>query len=256
MKSPESLPITIRHHPRARRMILRLASDGKSLELTLPKRTSEKAGRSFVASQWAWVARQLAKHTAREVVELKPDVTITLFGQDCLLTHDPTQKGISYQTQNETPTEREALVPAQAGSEAATAVGFGEGSPTKLILGRDIAAFPRRVEDWIKKEARRRYGQMAVDLAAQIGERPAAVTLRDTKSRWGSCSKSRRISLSWRLAFAPAEVARYVIVHEVAHLKHFDHSPAFWATVAMLDPHWESSRDWLRAHGKTLHDVG
>lgn len=244
---PESLPITIRRHARARRMILRLASDGKSLELTLPKRTSEKAGRSFVASQWAWVARQLAKHTAREVVELKPDVTITLFGQDCLLVHDPAQRGVHYRTSFDTPTEQ---------GEAATAVGFGEGSPTKLILGRDANAFPRRVEDWIKKEARRRYGQMAVDLAAQIGERPAAVTMRDTKSRWGSCSKSRRISLSWRLAFAPTEVARYVVVHEVAHLKHFDHSPAFWAAVAMLDPHWESSRDWLRAHGKTLHDVG
>jgi hypothetical protein len=240
------MPIKILRHARARRMILRLASDGASLELTLPKRVSEKTGMAFVAEQQAWIARQISKHSARETTPLLPEVSVLLFGQECVLKHEPEHKGISYLTRYEAPTEQ---------SEAQS-VGFGENSPTMLVLGRDASTFPRRVEEWIKKEARLRFSEIAVEVAAQIGQRPSSVTLRDTKSRWGSCSKRRSISLSWRLAFAPAEVARYVIVHEVAHLAHFDHSPAFWKVVEQLDPNWRKSRDWLKAFGKKLHDYG
>lgn len=219
------LPIIIRRHPGARRMTLRLSPDGSEIRLTLPKRVSEKSGMAFVAQQQEWIERQIKQQASREVIPFAPGAVLPLFGQDCRLIHLPTQRGVLYR-------------------------------PDLLQLGGEEGYFVRRVEDWIKREARHRFAEMTVEIAASIGQRPASVTLRDTKSRWGSCSKRRSISLSWRLAFAPAEVARYVIVHEVAHLAHFDHSPAFWRVVNQLDPDWEKARDWLRIFGKTLHDYG
>lgn len=219
------LPIVIRRHPKALRMTLRLSPDGSEIRLTLPKRIAEKTGMAFVAQHQEWIDRQIKIHAARKNIPFKPGVTLPLFGRECELQHDPEQRGVLY---------RHGV----------------------LSLGGERKHFARRVEDWIKKEARRRFGELTVKLAAEIGQRPSSVTLRDTKSRWGSCSKRRGISLSWRLAFAPAAVARYVIVHEVAHLARFDHSPAFWRKVEELDPQWEKSRDWLREHGKQLHDYG
>lgn len=206
-------------------MILRLSSCGKELQLTLPKRSSEKAGMAFVNSQSAWILRQRAKFLSQHTFPLEPEAIIPLFGKDCLLRHETALRGAAY-----------------TGDE--------------LRLGGDVAYFSRRVQDWIKAEAKQRFGALALELASQLGQRPAAVTLRDTQSRWGSCSKARRISLSWRLAFAPEAVAYYVIAHEVVHLQHFDHSPAFWQTVAQLYPDWKSARDWLKRHGKMLHRYG
>lgn len=219
------IPIIIRRHPRARRMILRFSHDGRALHLTLSKNTTDKAGLAFVQSQKDWIALQRRQFRDRVRIAFAPDAIIPLFGRDCRLMHLKTDRGVRY-------------------------VG------SSLRVSGDERHFSRRVQDWIKAEARMRFSEIATELATELGVRVAAVTVRDTKTRWGSCSKSRRISLSWRLAFAPEEVARYVIAHEVAHIKHFDHSPAFWRMVAKLDPNWEASRDWLSHHGKTLHDFG
>jgi predicted metal-dependent hydrolase len=81
----------------------------------------------------------------------------------------------------------------------------------------------------------------------------AGLSLRDTRGRWGSCTHKGAIMLSWRLIMAPAPVLRYVAAHEVAHLAHFDHSPAYWRTVDQLFPGWERQRDWLKANGSELH---
>jgi predicted metal-dependent hydrolase len=85
--------------------------------------------------------------------------------------------------------------------------------------------------------------------AAALGRQPRALSLRDTRSRWGSCTHDGRLMFSWRLAMAPPEVLDYVAAHEVAHLAHMDHSPAFWAATARLMPDYARHRAWLRAHG-------
>jgi predicted metal-dependent hydrolase len=89
--------------------------------------------------------------------------------------------------------------------------------------------------------------------AERIGHRFRAITLRDTRSRWGSCTAERRLMYSWRLAMAPADVLDYVAAHEVAHLEHMDHSADFWRAVAQLCPNYESHRTWLRENGPSLH---
>jgi predicted metal-dependent hydrolase len=82
--------------------------------------------------------------------------------------------------------------------------------------------------------------------------RPGRVTVRDTKSRWGSCSQNGSLSFSWRLILAPDFVRDYVVAHEVAHLKEMNHSPRFWAQVKLLSPDMVRARQWLRDHGRTL----
>ncbi|MGR3434759.1 MAG: M48 family metallopeptidase, partial [Shimia sp.] len=77
--------------------------------------------------------------------------------------------------------------------------------------------------------------------------------LRDTRSRWGSCSAAGGLNYSWRLVMAPPEVLDYVAAHEVAHLAQMNHSPRFWAEVAGLMPGYEAPRGWLRRHGADLH---
>jgi predicted metal-dependent hydrolase len=219
------IPIVIRRHPRAKRMILRFSHDGRALHLTLSKNTTDKAGLAFVQSQKDWIALQRRQFRDRVRIPFAPDAIIPLFGRDCRLVHVEGERGTRY-------------------------------TGASLRISGDPRHFSRRVLDWVKAEARARFSEMATEIAAELGVRVAAVTVRDTKTRWGSCSKTRRISLSWRLAFAPEEVARYVIAHEIAHIKHFDHSPAFWRVVEKLDPDWVESRDWLSHYGKTLHDFG
>jgi predicted metal-dependent hydrolase len=86
-----------------------------------------------------------------------------------------------------------------------------------------------------------------------LGRRYTRLTLRDTRSRWGSCSATGALSYSWRLILAPPRVLDYVAAHEVAHLAQMNHSPAFWAEVARLMPDYESPRAWLRREGSALH---
>jgi len=223
LKTPKvPLPIKVRRHEKARNIILRVSPTGKELLLTLPSRISHKRGLAFVHAQASWISLQLAQLKTYKDVPIAPGLKLPLFGKECLLVHRPGQRGSLY-------------------------------TGDRLILGGEPEHFSRRVQDWIKKEARKRWRPLAVRYAEKIGKSVTALTLRDTRSRWGSCSVDGKLSLCWRLALAPADVAHYVIAHEVAHLKHFDHSPAFWRTVGKLHPNWDAARLWLQQKGKSLH---
>ena len=122
-----------------------------------------------------------------------------------------------------------------------------------LIVGGDDDMFERRVRDFIKGEFLSVARAMIKTAPRELW--PTRVAVRDTTSRWGSCSSTGTISFSWRLAFAPTDVMRYVIMHELAHRVHMNHSPAFWATVAQLygDGVGRAKR-WLTVHGAELHE--
>jgi hypothetical protein len=91
--------------------------------------------------------------------------------------------------------------------------------------------------------------------ATRTGLSPSRVTVRDMRARWGSCSASGRVTLNWRLAMAPEPVARYVVLHELAHLRHLDHSPRYWELVGRLCPGWREQRAWLSRHGWLLLEL-
>ena len=89
--------------------------------------------------------------------------------------------------------------------------------------------------------------------ASALGLAHRAISLRDTRSRWGSCNHSGRLMFSWRLAMAPPDILDYVAAHEVAHRRHMDHSAAFWATVERIHGAYAGPRAWLRENGASLH---
>ncbi|MCM1404784.1 MAG: M48 family metallopeptidase [Prevotella sp.] len=121
-----------------------------------------------------------------------------------------------------------------------------------LMVGGDVSMLERRVRDFIKAEFLKSVKQMIRTAPREFW--PQRIAIRDTTSRWGSCSTSGTMSFSWRLAFAPMDVMRYVVMHELAHTRHMDHSPAFWATVAELYGFGvERAKRWLTQHGAELH---
>jgi predicted metal-dependent hydrolase len=110
-----------------------------------------------------------------------------------------------------------------------------------------------RVAAFLREQARAALVQASEHYATKLGLTPRTITLRDTRSRWGSCTADGRLMYSWRLIMAPPEVLDYVAAHEVAHLAHMDHSPAYWACVGRLMPDYASRRAWLKANGAALH---
>jgi predicted metal-dependent hydrolase len=108
------------------------------------------------------------------------------------------------------------------------------------------------VEGWYRSLAATWLRERADARAAAFGVGYARLGVRDGRTRWGSCSSRGALSFSWRLMMAPARVAEYVVVHEVAHLVEMSHSRAFWALVEREWPDWRADRDWLRRHGRAL----
>lgn len=213
--------IALRRSQRARRMILRVGRmDGKAV-LTLPTGTSLAQARSFADTQSAWLARQQA--AAPGIRTVATGARLPLAGNEVTITPHPGLRAA----------RREGgllLVPAGRPAGAVTAA--------YLRLQARAALMPR----------------VAHHIAAMgPGARAfSGMQLRDTRSRWGSCSSRGRLMFSWRLAMAPPQVLDYVAAHEVAHLRHMDHSPAFWALVARLMPDHQDHRRWLRTHGPAL----
>jgi len=108
------------------------------------------------------------------------------------------------------------------------------------------------LEDWYREQARTEIERTATREAARLGVEHARITIRDQLTRWGSCSKGGALSFNWRLILAPPAILTYVVVHELCHLTHHDHSAAFWATVAEARPTYDEERAWLAEHGPEL----
>lgn len=215
---------------RARRIGLRVDPAGDGVAVTLPARASRKAGQAFLESQAGWVLNRL--DALGERIPFEPGVALPLLGADVVLTHAP---------------------------EARRGVWREEDT---LRVSGDLVHFPRRVADWLRREARREICALVAEktgaMAAQGREaRPVRrVTVRDTRSRWGSCAPSGDLSFSWRLLLAPPDVFDYVVAHEVAHLAEMNHGPRFWALCGLLARSMDEPRRWLRNHGSALHRYG
>ena len=134
--------------------------------------------------------------------------------------------------------------------------GAEDGDELVIRLGRNERRdLPAILEAWLKVRARSAIEAEIERHASAMGVAPAAVTVRDAKTRWGSCSRARRLSFSWRLVMAPPEVLETVVVHELAHLRIFGHGPEFWAVVASRRPDHRQWRRWLRDHRLELHSA-
>lgn len=216
--------IVRRRNPRAKRLQLRIDGAARQAVLVIPDRISDRRAEQFLAEHMAWVTERLDALPAP--IAFLPDAVIPVEGTPTRLLHRP------------------AL-----GSAAI----FENGA---LALGGRSAGFARKVRAWLHHRARGRFRDEAHHFAERLGRVPAAVSLRDGKTRWGSCSSAGRIALSWRLILAPPAVRRYVIAHEVAHLVEMNHGRAFWDLVATLCGEVSEQRAWLRKNGESLRRYG
>jgi predicted metal-dependent hydrolase len=123
----------------------------------------------------------------------------------------------------------------------------------QLLIPGDPLAAGARVSAWLKVLARDRLARASTHYAGLVGRSYSSLALRDTRSRWGSCSPEGRLMYSWRLIMAPPAVLDYVAAHEVAHLVELNHSPAYWAVVSRICPDWQVHRSWLHDQGGALH---
>lgn len=218
-----AIEVTLRRSARARRFSLRVSAIDGEVSLTMPRRAAEEDALAFARRQEAWLRKALARHVAP--VTARPGMTILLRGRE-LPVVTGTGRSVGLRA-------GEIVLPARCGRNAA-------------LTGPCLAAF-------LKLEARNDIVPLAHEMAARLGREISRITLRDTRSRWGSCSEAGRLMFSWRLVMAPPQVLRYVVAHEVAHLVEMNHSPAFWRQVGRLDPAWRDWRHWLRSNGATLH---
>ena len=215
-------PVTVRRNPRARRITMRVSQLDGRVTITAPKRTPSAELQAFLADHQEWLDRAVGRVLPQ--IPVTGGAEIMLRGTPCQVIHDPSRR----------------LGARQEGDDVLT-VG---GRPDQV--GTRIAAF-------LKEAARAELARQVPELAHDIQRRAGKLTLRDTRSRWGSCTTNGDLMFSWRLIMAPPEVLRYVAAHEVAHLRHMDHSAAFWATVEELMPDYKAPRKWLKDHGRSLH---
>lgn len=213
---------------RARRVSLRLdAARGEVVAVAPnPRRLGEAL--AFARQRSDWMAERLAARPRGQA--FRPGATVRLEGRPIPLLAAP-------------------------GAGAARLVDTPEG--LAIRSGGEDQAFARRVESLLRRLARERLTQRTAVHAEALGLPCPAVAVGDPRSRWGSCTPGRRsVRYSWRLILAPPQVLDYVAAHEVAHLAHADHSPAFWAVVRRLVDDPGPHRAWLRAHGADLHAAG
>jgi predicted metal-dependent hydrolase len=219
-----TIALAVRRSARARRMALRIDSSISGAELILPPRVSESEGLAFAASRGAWLLDKLDQLPPR--TPFRDGAVIPVQGDDIVVRHAP----------GTTRTAR-----------------FENGA---LLVGGGDDHLARRVRDWLKREARRTITPLAWEKAGMIGRKPHRISIRDQRSRWGSCSRTGGLSFNWRLILAPPPVLDYVVAHEAAHLREMNHSAAFWSVVDEMTVHAKDGKQWLRSNGARLHSYG
>jgi len=219
----KKIPVVIENRRGARNVTLRPKTAPEfQIHISKPWTTSTAFVTKFLESKRKWIEKIF--NSAPEKIHLKSGDIIEFLGRIVRVVHDSTMRGNRYMNE----------------------------SKTVLIIGGGADMFERRVRDFIRDEFLVSVKEIIHTTPREFW--PKRISLRDTTSRWGSCSSNGNMSFSWRLAFAPYEVMRYVVMHELAHTKHMNHSPEFWATVAQLYGFGvERAKCWLNKNGGELH---
>ena len=214
--------IEIRHSARAKRLSLRANAKKAVVELVVPPRTLQFSINRFLKRHHDWIAEKQAAF---------PQKTIITDGAQVMFQGDYKTLSITAHTKRTTSIH---------------------------VLNDTIAITSPRADPaqnfkrWLIKQATDAITPLAQQKAGMIGKTISKIDMRDTSSRWGSCSSDSRLMFSWRLIMAPHYVLDYVVGHEVAHLQHMNHSNDFWELCYSLCERPDESRAWLNRHGNEL----
>ncbi|OSP56116.1 M48 family metallopeptidase [Pseudoruegeria sp. SK021] len=215
------IEVCLRRSAQTRRLSLRVSQLDGRVTLSMPKKLKLQAAEEFLAEKADWVRGHLSARPR----ELDPCLgsMVPVEGRDRL------------------------IVPGPGRLVALTPDGGLQVAPNRPVAPQ-VAGF-------LKALARERLAEACDRYAHRLGRPYGRLTLRDTRSRWGSCTSSGNLMFSWRLAMAPPEVLDYVAAHEVAHLQEMNHSEAFWQVVEGLCPDYRAQRRWLHSAGTDLHMI-
>ncbi len=220
-------PLIARVNRRAKRLILKVDPVAGEIHVTAPSKRALPEAIRFAHERIDWIASQLT-----ESLRGKPFVAggkAPFLGVEHIVIHDPAvRSAIRLDTTH---------------------------YPAMRVGGRE-EHLNRRVCDWLKREARKRLTERVDFYCEELGKSRRAIRIRDTRTRWGSCSSEGDLSFCWRLIMAPPAILDYVAAHECAHLIHLDHSPAFWRVVRGLGVDPRAAAVWLSEHGPGLYGYG
>ncbi|MEV8465832.1 M48 family metallopeptidase [Fluviibacterium sp. DFM31] len=211
------IEILVRRSDRARRLTLRVSRLDGRVTLSLPRRVPAGAAERFLAQKADWVRQNVARGPVAYGLAMGDVIPVEGIGRRIVDGRPGLHPGV-----------------------------------VQVRGSRPVGA---QVAGLLKELARDRLALACDRYAAAVGRPYARLTLRDTRSRWGSCTSAGNLMFSWRLAMAPPEVLEYVAAHEVAHLVHMNHSKTFWRQVGALCPDYDRHRAWLRGPGRELHAV-
>jgi hypothetical protein len=219
------IPYIHKTHPRSRSIKIKVEANGQVVVVT-PKRTPQHAIEAFVSQNQIWIQRTLTK------IELKKpavsDDQLSIFGKTYQKKVDPTLP-----------------------------VGVHIRDLTCLIspadsLTIDQAKITKQLERFLRNTAEKYIVPRTHRIGQMMGIEFGKITLRQQKTRWGSCSSQGNLNFNWRLVHYTPAIIDYVIIHELAHRAHMDHSSRFWQLVSRYDPDYRQHRGWLKRHGMTV----
>lgn len=222
-----TLPLRIVENDRARRLTLRIDAGGRGLRITVPPGISAREVDRFLHRHQGWLEQRLAKVPDRP--QVRPGIKIPLRGVPHTIVHEPAKRGT-------------------------VSMAMSESGPLLTVHG-DRLHLPRRIADFLKREAKREIEALVDKHCAAVGRRAKAIRFRDTTSRWGSCTSDGALSFSWRIMMAPPAVINYLVAHEVAHLKEMNHGPKFWKLCEELCPDSDRCKAWLKRNGGALQAI-
>lgn len=221
------LPLRIVENGRARRLTLRIEAGGRGLRVTVPPGLRHGEVERFLDRHRGWLEARLAKLPDRP--QVRPGIRLPLRGRPHLIVHEPGRRGT-------------------------VSVGEQDGTPALIVHG-ERGHLPRRLADFLKREARRDIEALVAKHTATVGRPARAIRYKDTSSRWGSCTADGTLSFSWRIMMAPPTVIDYLVAHEAAHLREMNHGPKFWALCRALCPRTDEARAWLKRNGNALQAI-
>ncbi|GGF75769.1 metal-dependent hydrolase [Azorhizobium oxalatiphilum] len=225
----ETLKVEIRRHPTAQRLTLRVRAASRDVTLTAPPHVSYAAAATFVQRHREWVRVRLGR--LPEGVPFVDGAIIPLRGEPHRICHVPEARGTVWEAESD------------------------DGEKLLCVAG-DEPHVARRVADYLKRLAKADFTEASRRHAAALKVEIGRITLRDTSSRWGSCSSDGDLSYSWRLILAPGWVLDYLAAHECCHRLEMNHSPRYWRLVESIYPERRAAEAWLRANGAGLHRYG